>query len=179
MTYTPAPDSAADSTGRPSRGGGTPGVRRRTLGSTIVLRRLDTGAEERLAHVSSHAFDDSARVLAYVVTAKDSTQAGVYLRDLRTGTTRAVLAGPGNYRGFTFDRAQQQFVFSTDREAFGTPIAPMVIWHGTVRSGTAAPVLADAQMPAGMRLPDAPSASFTRGGTALVVGIAPPKEDSI
>jgi dipeptidyl aminopeptidase/acylaminoacyl peptidase len=181
MTYAPAPDSAADSTSRPSRGGGTavPGIRRRTLGSTIVLRRLDTGAEERLESVSSHAFDDSARVLAYVVTAKDSTLDGVFLRDLRTGVTRPVVTGPGNYRAFTFDRAQQQFAFSTDRDAFGTPDAPMVIWHGTVRSGTAAPVLSSAQVPAGMRLPDAPSASFTRGGTALLVGIAPPKEDSI
>jgi dipeptidyl aminopeptidase/acylaminoacyl peptidase len=183
LSYQPAPDSAAadDSTARPARGdrGGARGGARRTLGRPLVLRNLITGEEDRLADVSAHSFDDSARVLAYTVTAKDSTLDGVYLRDLRTGTTRTLLSGPGRYRDFTFDQAQQQFVFGTDRDTFGGDSVETVIYHGTVRGGSVAPILRNDQLPAGMRLPDTPALSFTRGGTALVVGIAPPKPDSI
>lgn len=180
LSYIPAPDSgtADDSAARPAKGGAR-GAARRTLGRPLVLRNLLTGIEQRLEDVSAHSFDDSARVLAYTVTAKDSTQDGVFLRDLRTGTTRTLLSGPGHYRDFTFDRTQQQFVFGSDRDSFGGDSVEMVIYQGRVRGGDVKALLRSAQLPTGMRLPESPTLSFTRGGTALVVGIAPPKADSI
>ena len=52
---------------------GANGAVRRTYGTPLVLRNLDSGAEERLADVTQYTFDDSAKVLAYTVTSHDST----------------------------------------------------------------------------------------------------------
>jgi dipeptidyl aminopeptidase/acylaminoacyl peptidase len=195
LAYSLADSAATDTTGaagggtgrggaggRGGRGGqGAPGATtaRRTYGTPVVLRNLDTGTEERLADVSFYTFDDSARVLAYAVTSRDSTRDGVFLRDLAAGTTRTVMAGPGNYRAFTFDRAQQQFVFTSDRDTFGQQNAVPVVYHGTVKAGTAQPLLTTAALPPTHRFPDNFTASFTRAGNAVSVSIAPPREELV
>ena len=96
-------------------GAGRPGAARdrRQYGTAIVLRNLDTGAEQKIDDVLTYTFDDSAKVLAYTVVSRDSTKDGAYIRDLAKGTTQTLLAGRGNYRAFTFDKAQQQFVFTS------------------------------------------------------------------
>ncbi len=184
-----APDSAAAAEaaagggrgGRGGRGGAAadPAVARRAYGGPVVLRNLNTGAEEKLADVVNYTFDDSAKVLAYTVTSRDSSKDGVYLHDLATGTTRTVMSGPGNYRAFTFDRAQQQFVFTSDKDEFGRANANAVVYHGTVKAGTAQPILTTAALPAFYRFPDSFQASFTRSGNAVTVSIAPPREEAV
>jgi dipeptidyl aminopeptidase/acylaminoacyl peptidase len=89
------------------------------------------------------------------------------------------VSGPGNYRGFTFDRAQKQFVFASDRDDFGKPEPGIVVYHGTVRAGTAQPVLSSAALPPNMRFPDSFGASFTRAGNALTLSIAPPPDEGV
>jgi dipeptidyl aminopeptidase/acylaminoacyl peptidase len=200
MVYTPAPDSAAsaDSAGGGGaaqggrgaggrggpgggRGGGAPaaGGARRSYGNPIVLRDLETGADERIADVSSYTFDDSARVLVYTVTSRDSTKDGIYVRDLAAATTKPVLTGPGNYRAFTFDTRQQQFVFTSDRDDFGKPGATPTVYLGSSKNWSAQPVIRASQLPASMRFPDNVSVGFTRAANALTFPIAPPPEDTI
>jgi dipeptidyl aminopeptidase/acylaminoacyl peptidase len=191
LVYSPGanasdPDSTAGGQGggRAGRGGaggggGASTAPRRTFGSAIVLRNLETGTEERLSDVASYTFDDNANVLAYIVTSRDSTKDGVYIKDLVGGATKTVLSGPGNYRGFTFDRNQQQFVFASDRDQFGRPDAKLTVYHGTVRGGTATPVLNATALPADTRFPDNFSASFTRAGNAITLTIAPPADEGV
>lgn len=167
--------SAGAAAATSGRGGTAQNVTRRTYGTDVVLRDLSSGAEVTLGDVSFYTFDDSAKILAYAVTSRDSTKDGVYLRDLATGATRSVMSGPGNYRAFTFDQAQQQYVFASDRDAFGKPDAPSVFYYGTVKAANAQPLLATTALPPTYRFPDSPSASFTRAGNAVLVGIAPPK----
>jgi dipeptidyl aminopeptidase/acylaminoacyl peptidase len=169
--------------GRGGRGGGG-GVggangARRTYGNTLVLRNLASAADERVADVSQFAFADSAKVLAYTVTSHDSTKDGVYLRDLAAGTTRTVMTGPGNYRAFTFDHAQQQFVFTSDKDQFGKENAQPVVYYGTVKAGTAQPILTTAALPPYYRFADNFTAAFTRTGNAVTVSIAPPREEAV
>lgn len=196
LVYTTGADSAASDSangrvggaagGRAGRAGGggsgsgANGVNRRSLGNPITLRNLDTGAEERLADVVAYQFDDSAKVLAYTVGSRsDSTQDGVYLRDLVSGTTRTVMSGPGNYRALTFDRTQQQFTFLGDREEFGREGARFVVYRGSVRNGAAEPIVRADMLPAGLRVADNASATFSRSGNAVLVAMAPPPEDTI
>jgi len=202
MTYTPVPDSAAagDTTaaagaaapagggrgagGRGGRGGAggqaaPAGGTRRTYGSTVVLRNIDTGADEKLTDVLAHTFDDSAKVLAYTVASRDSTKDGVYVRNLNTGATQTVMSGPGNYRAFAFDRAQQQFVFFSDRDEFGKDSARSTLYYGTLKTGSATPIITHSALPPGMRFTASASASFTRAGNALTFAIAPPPADTI
>jgi dipeptidyl aminopeptidase/acylaminoacyl peptidase len=198
LVYSAAADSgtaSADSAqgGRgaapPARGGGAgraggaaaaDSQPRRALGNAIVLRNLDTGADEPLSDVVSYAFDDSAKVLAYVVGSRsDSTKDGVYIRNMATGTTKAVVTGPGNYRNFSFDRTQGQFVFSSDRDQFGRDSAQSAIYVGSVRTGTAQPVITPATLPRGMRLAANGNATFNRSATALTLAIQPPPESEV
>ncbi|HKS05112.1 MAG TPA: prolyl oligopeptidase family serine peptidase [Gemmatimonadaceae bacterium] len=202
MIFTSAPDSAAagDSSGRGGgaqaagggaggrggRGGqgGAPaaggGGNRRTYGSAITLRNLDTNADEKLADVLAYQFDDSAKVLVYTVASRsDSTKDGVYIRDLTAGTTKTVMSGPGNYRAFTFDQNQQQFTFTSDRDEFGREKARSVAYLGNIKSGTAQAVIKSDILPPNMRFPDNFSVGFTRNGNALTFSVAPPPEDTI
>lgn len=169
--------------GRGGRGGGPAagenGGARRTYGTPLVLRNLDSGAEERIADVAQYTFDDSAKVLAYTVTSRDSTKDGVYLRDLSAGTTRTVLTGPGNYRAFTFDRTQQQFAFTSDRDEFGKADAKAAVYTGTVKAGTAAVVLTTSALPATYHIAEGGPLAFTRASNAVTVTIAPPREEAV
>jgi dipeptidyl aminopeptidase/acylaminoacyl peptidase len=187
MVYTTTADSAgSDSSaratagaGRGGRGGAAPGSRR-TYGNPITLRNLDTGTDEVIADVVAYQFDDSAKVLAYTVASRaDSTKDGVYIRNLMIGTTKPVVSGPGNYRALAFDRTQQQFVFTTDRDDFGRPNARQAIYLGSVKSGTAEPVVRSEMLPEGMRFPESFNVTLTRSGTAMQFAIAPPPEDTV
>jgi dipeptidyl aminopeptidase/acylaminoacyl peptidase len=186
MVYGAAGDSASgDSTagggrgGRGGRGGGAATAGRRAYGSTIVLRNLDSGTEEHLSDVLAYQFDDSAKVLAYTVTSHDSTKDGVYIRSLATGATQTVMTGPGNYRAFTFDRAQQQFSFTSDHDEFGRPNARATLYLGTLKTGAAQSAVTPGMLPPRTRFPDNPAVSFTRAANALTFNIAPPPEDTI
>jgi dipeptidyl aminopeptidase/acylaminoacyl peptidase len=160
--------------------GGAPAAPRRTLGNPLVLRNLDAGSNETISDVAFYSFDDSAKVLAYTVGSRsDSTKDGVYLRDLATGTTRTVMSGPGNYKSFTFDRAQQQFAFTSDKDTWGKQEVLQVVYAGNVKTGTALPILTTAALPATYRFPDNVAISFTRAGNAVTVSIAPPKEELV
>ena len=150
---------------------------KRELGSTLVLRDLSSGAETRIERVASYAFDDSGRVLIYSVVAPDSTTDGVYLRTLADGRMRALASGPGNYRQIVLDRAGRQVAFLSDRDESSREKPRHAIYHATVAGGAARPVLTaaavDSFLISDRRL------GFTREGTAIVFGVAPPPLDSI
>jgi dipeptidyl aminopeptidase/acylaminoacyl peptidase len=192
LIYSPISDSlarAGDTTATGRAGGGGRGGRggaaavapgaRRAFGNAIVLRNLETGAEERIADVLSYTFDDSAKVLAYSVASRDSTRDGMYLRNMSTGALKTLASGRGNYRDFTFDRAQQQFAFTSDHDDFGKPKAHSTLFLGTMKTGTAAAVSSTAALPAGMHLADNANISFARNGGTLQFNIAPPPDDTV
>jgi len=193
MIYTPTPDSAARDTtggrggaaaagGRGGRGGGAAGAAagpRRSYGTTIALRNLDTGVEEKIADVLSYTFDDSAKVLAYSVASRDSTKDGMYLRNMGTGVVKTLATGRGNYRDFTFDRTQQQFAFTSDRDEFGKVDARATLYMGNMKTATAVATITTAALPKDMHLADNPIVGFTRNGAALQFNIAPPADDTV
>lgn len=191
MLYTPAGDTtdaaggnagAAQGGGRGGRGGaGSPQpAARRQFGSNLVLRNMQTGAEEKMSDILAATFDDSAKVLVYTVASRDTTKDGIFIRDLNAGTTKTVLTGKGNYRGFTFDRTQQKFAFTSDRDEFGKDKPRSAIYLGDLKTGTATAVITPAQWPADYRLPDnGGTISFTRAGNAFTFQLAPPPEDTI
>jgi|CXWL01.1.fsa_nt_gi dipeptidyl aminopeptidase/acylaminoacyl peptidase len=166
--------------GRGAAGAAASTTPRRTYGSTIMLRNMVTGADEKMTYVASSTFDDSAKVLVYTVASRDSTQDGIFIRNLATGTTTTVMKEPGNYRGFNFDRVQQQFVFTTDAGTeFGKPEPVGTIYVGSLKTGTATALITPAMVPAGLRIPATTNATFSRNGTALQFTMSPPPPDTI
>jgi hypothetical protein len=195
MLYTPAGDSvaaggdagAAQGGGRGGRGGGGGGAGapaaaggRRTYGSNLVLRNMSTGTEEKMSDILAATFDDSAKVLVYTVASRDTTKDGIFVRDMNTGAVKTVLTGKGNYRGFTFDRTQTKFAFTSDRDEFGKDKARSAVYLGDLKTGTATAVITPAQWPTDYRLPDnGGTLAFTRAGNAITFQLAPPPEDTI
>ena len=179
-----APAGAAGRGGRAGRGGAggvgaaAPGGRR-AYGTTVALRNLDTGVEEKIADVLSFTFDDSAKVLAYSIASRDSTKDGMFLRDLKTGVVKTLATGRGNYRDFTFDRTQQQFAFTSDHDEFGQPNAHATLFLGAMKPGTAAQIVSATALPTGMHVADNAGISFTRNGSALQFNIQPPPDDTV
>ncbi len=153
---------------------------RRTLGNPVTLRNLTTGAEERLTDMSFYTWDDSAKVMVYVIGSRsDSTKDGLYIRNMATGAVQTVMAGAGNYRGFSFDRSQQRFVFYSDRDQWGKSDEPKAtLYLGSLRTpGTVTPLLHPDSLPKDFTL--GATASFNRAATALTVTLQGPPADSI
>ncbi len=180
LAYMPA-DSAADSTGGTAGPRGQPaGARdRRTYGAMLVLRNLDSGAEERLAEVTSYAFDDRATLLGYTIVSRDSTRDGAYLRSLSAGSTAVLASGRGNYKALVFDSAARQVAFLSDREEFGKEKARFTLFYGTVKGGMSQPVVRPNALAADLRIADNAILRFTPLGNAILFGVAPPVLDSV
>ncbi len=194
LAYTPAPDSlnspdagapgavGAARGGRGGRGGGAAGGRRQ-YGSTLVLRNLATGSEERMADVLTYAFDDSARVFGYTVVSRDSTKDGAYLRTLATSATTPLLTGRGDYKGLTFDRSGSQLVFVSDRDEIGQAgqggKARFTLYQASTKGGAAQAVVTPRQVAGGLHIADNAPVGFTRSGTAITFAVAPVIPDSV
>jgi dienelactone hydrolase len=175
LAYVPEPDSAAaDSSARGGRGGP-----RRAYGSTLVLRNLGSGAEERLSDVLAYVFDDSAKVLGYTVVSRDSTKDGAYLRNLTAGTTTTLASGRGNYKGLALDRAVSQLAFLSDRDEFGRDKPRYSLYYASLKAGAAQPVVTPGLLAADLRIADNANLAFTRAGNAVLLGVAPVLPDSV
>ncbi len=185
LAYVPEPDSGAapGGTGRggaAGRGGSAAPGGRRQFGSSLVLRNLASGGEERLADVNGYAFDDSARVMSYTIVSRDSTRDGAFVRNLATGATTTLLSGTGDYKGLAFDRAGAQIVFLSDRDEFGHAAKPRyTIYHASPKSGVAQAVVTPSQITPGLHVVDGSPVAFTHSGTAITFNVAPPPIDSV
>ncbi|HEX6049172.1 MAG TPA: prolyl oligopeptidase family serine peptidase [Gemmatimonadaceae bacterium] len=158
----------------------TPRDRRKVYGSTLVLRNLATGEERRVADVLTYAFDDSAKWLGYTVSSRDVARDGAYVMNPADGREIALLAGRGNYKQFTFDRAAQQVAFVSDKDQYGRDDARYTLYHASLRTaGTAAAIATSSSIGGGMIVSDDGRVTFTRNGNAVLFGVAPPPLDSI
>jgi dienelactone hydrolase len=178
VAYVPA-DSAADTaragTAAPAS---RPAGPRRRFGNALVLRSMSTGAEERIADVLDYAFDDSARVLVYTVVSRGGERDGAYARTLASGATATLAAGRGDYDQVVVDRAATQVAFLTNRDDFAADKPAYSLYHGTLRDGAARAVVTASSLNA-MHIAENANVSFTRAGSALLFGIAPPMLDTL
>lgn len=198
LVYQLEADSARNGNGRDSAGAArpaapAPGARdttrratpRRESGSPLVVRTLATGAEVRIEDVTAFTLDDAEKWLAYVVGDTDSTKAGLFLRDLTNGTVHTLRGGRARYRGLTFDRTATQLAFlEAPYDTIAPARAEYTIWHAPLVTRRNAPPVATAivgtrDADAALRIPERSSLEFTRDGSALQFGIAPPPPDSI
>ena len=156
---------------------------RRDYGSTLVLRELGTGTENRIEGVTSYSFDDDERWLGYTVTTREGAKDGAFVRNLGTGEVTPLLAAHGSYRAFTFDRKGDQVAFLADAgDSTAKPL--FALYHAALNSTRGKPaaarrIVAAADVPAGMLLAERGRVDFTRNGTAVMFSLAMPPRDSI
>ncbi|HEX2189535.1 MAG TPA: prolyl oligopeptidase family serine peptidase [Longimicrobiaceae bacterium] len=183
-------DSAAQAPMAAAAPGGTPrpvaadssgsGRKKKETGSTLVLRDLQTGAEQRVAEVTAYAFDEAGRWLGYTVSSRDGAGDGAFVRSLADGRTHALLAGAGSYKGLVFDRAGTQAAFVSDRDEYGRDGARYALYHAPLRGES--PRARRAVGPdagGGLRVAEKGTLRFTRTGAALLWGAMPAPLDSV
>ena len=162
---------SADSTGQ--------GARRKTYGSTMVLRELATGTETRIEDVVSTDYNEKGTFLAYVVSSRTAANDGLYLRSLTNGAVTPVMTGLGNYRQVSFDRAGEQLVFVSDRDEYSAKNPRFTLYYATLKAPKAVTLVTSDAVGSNHNVADRGALAFTRDGSAITFALAPPALDSI
>ena len=157
--------------------------KKKDQGTTLVLRVLASAAEERIADVSGYTIDDGEKWLAYAVSSKTGDADGAFVRALAPAGAAPAIAlatGKGNYKGLALDRKGTQLAFVTDKDDYAAAKPRYALWYAALaRTPVARAVVTAAQLPASLVLADRGGPSFTREGTAISFGMAPPPVDTI
>ena len=165
-----APRPVSDSTAR---------SRRRTFGSTLVLRDLASGRETRIADVTNYVFDDSAKFLGYVISSRDAGRDGAYVRRVSEPERELpLLTGAGDYRSLVLDRAGRQAAFLSNLTEFGREHPRFALYHATLGQGTAQVAVPATAMGDSMVLAEG-RVAFTRDGSTVLFGYTAAPLDSI
>jgi dienelactone hydrolase len=88
-----------------------------------------------------------------------------------------LLSGTGDYAQLAVDRAGTQVAFLSNRDAFSGD-RTYTLYHAAVRDGTARPAVASATL-GELRVTETANVAFTRSGSAVLFGIAPPPIDTL
>ena len=151
------------------------------LGSTLVLRRLATGAESEVPHVESFAFDASSSHLVYAVAAPGGEGNGLFLR--RLGAAADAVAAPeiallqdprGRYTALAWtgeeaEASRLAFVAAVDDEENGEPgDATLHVWDGELAAALAAEAA-----PEGWFVPSTNELAWSDDGRRLFFGLKP------
>ncbi len=158
---------------------------RRDVGATLVLRELATGTETRIEDVSAYLFDDAERVLAYTTSSSDAAKDGVWVRELTSGTTTALLSGKGSYRLLTLDRKGTQAAFVSDHADADAAKPKFSLYQAAIAGGrgqtapAAATLVVNAGQFPGLLIAVRGRVDFTRDGSALIFALAKPQMDTI
>lgn len=181
-------DSAANG-GSAGAAAARPAVRtasRTDAGSSLVLRDLTTGLETRITDVTSYLFDEGEKLLVYATSATDSTKvAGVFVRDLASGTVTTLATGKGSYKSLAVDRKGSQVAFVTDRDdtsakpRYALYYASLVPAKGQKGPVVAAKVVDQAMVGNDQLIADRGRLDFVRDGSALIFPLAPLPIDSV
>ncbi|HEV2643113.1 MAG TPA: hypothetical protein VGT98_10415, partial [Candidatus Elarobacter sp.] len=168
------PGGAARPVARDS-GRATP--RRLETGAPLVIRDLESGAETRVENVGEYVVDPRGGWVAYAIAARPDTANGIFVRDLRSGTTRQLLAGAGRYHALTTDSLGTQLAWVSDRDDHAARKPAYSLYRAPV-NGAAAKVVAAGAFGRDTLI-STDSVRFTQDGALLAFGVAPVLPDSI
>ncbi len=163
-------------------GSGTTGRRnaaRPQYGTDLVVRNLADRTEKTIADVLDFSFSKDGKYLTYTVSSRKPETDGVYrLAVGGADAPLAILTGKGKYTRLAWDEKQSQLAFLSDRDdaASRQPKQKIFYWNG---QGPAVELVGSEQAAAaskGMVIADRGALSFSRDGSRLFFGVAPPSE---
>jgi dipeptidyl aminopeptidase/acylaminoacyl peptidase len=170
----PSDAQGRDQAGR-GRGGAAGRGNRPQYGSDFLLRDLRSGKERTFADVIEYSISKDAKTLLYAVSSKTGDSNGVYA--VTPGSDDApviLLAGKGRYTKITWDFAQHQAAFLSDRDDQSGKSGKFkaYLWN---RSGAPAEIVSTATpgFRAGYAIADRGIMSFSRDGSRLFLSCAP------
>jgi dipeptidyl aminopeptidase/acylaminoacyl peptidase len=161
----------------PAQAPDTTKKKERTDGTTLVLRNLETGAEQRYDFVTESAFAKDGTRLAYATSTKDTSGDGVFVVTTGDGAATPLTTGPGNYKSVVFDESGSQLAFLTNRDDYEADQPSFAVYYW--KAGGNARAVAT-QGTAGIRdgwwVSENDAPSFSDNGRRLFFGTAPRPE---
>jgi dipeptidyl aminopeptidase/acylaminoacyl peptidase len=166
----------------PARGGAwlaylKEGPPKSEYGTDLVLRDLVQGIERTFANVLDYAFARDGKTLLYTVASAKAEENGVYAATPgSTETPVALLTGKGKYARLTWNRADTEAIFTSDRDDAGSSSPRLTVYRwqrGTARAtGVVTPTTPG--LPATFVISDRGQLAFSRDGRKMYVPVAPP-----
>src|SRR5439155_6323160 len=151
-------------------------------GTDLIIRDLATGTQTTIAEVAEYVVTKDGNWVVYSVSSKTPANDGAFVRRISDGTSRTLLTGQGNYKGFAFDSKLGQLAFISDRDDYKSP-APRYKLYYTSRE-VAAPASGDVAIEMAVPASSAMIVSengrleFSKDGSRLFFGTAqPPRAD--
>ena len=91
----------------------------KSAGSTLILKQLSTGLEQRYPNVVSYQFDEDGKHFAFATsTESEPEQDGVWWVDLSTSKPQQIASGLGHYRNLVFQVDGPMLAFQSDRDDY-------------------------------------------------------------
>jgi len=173
----PASTGAAGGRGGASGDGNAPEADPR--GSDLILHNLASGEEINLGNVGEFAFDQHGRYLAYTISAEDRSGNGVDLRNLETGSSRALDSDDhAIYRGLSWNQAGTALAVlkGTDDKAWQDKRYSVLGFTGAnLATKIAYDPASDRSFPAGMTVSPNRNPSWSDDEATVFFGIHPMK----
>ena len=147
------------------------------MGTDLVLRQLDSGTERTIADVSEYLLTKDGRSVAYAVASPKEETNGVYvLPGKGLDSPKALLSGKGQYKKLTWDDKHDELAFVSSHDDASTKLAKykLYLWE---RKASQASVVAAVETPgfrSGFVISDTATLNFSKDGTRLFFGAAPP-----
>ena len=148
------------------------------LGTRLVVRTLDTGAEQSWEYATAYALSADGRRLYFVTSEPDEENDGVYVVEARSGSRTPLLTGPGRYQRLALDEEGGQAAFLSDRgdQEAEQPAVRLYHWREGMRQATAVASEGDAGIPEGWWVSEHRTPSFSENGIRIFFGTAPRPE---
>lgn len=145
-------------------------------GADLVLRRLATGEETRMAFVTAFTFDKSSSRLAYATASADGKANGVFLRDPgRPGLPETAVhrAERGSYRSLAWSEAGGRLAFVAGLQDDKARVRACSLWRWDAATGRASEAVSAAAAPAGWLIPAKNALTWSKDGKRLFFGLKP------
>lgn len=146
------------------------------MGTELVLRNLTDSSERTFADATEFALSRDAKTLSWAVSSPKEETDGVYVEATAGGDPRTLLSGKGKYLKLTWNEKQDAMAFLSDRDdAAGKPAKfKLYLWDGKTDKASEVVSTSTPEFRPGYVISDKGALSFSKDGSSLFFGAAPP-----
>ena len=144
-------------------------------GSTVVLLTLGTGAQREFADVLEYALGKDGKVMAYAVASAQAETDGVFTVATTGGDAKELVAGKAKYQHLVWDEKENALAFvGNPGDEAKKASYNLYLWKAPEAKAEVVAASATAGLPAGFVVNDHAALAFSKDGTRLFFGAAPP-----
>jgi dipeptidyl aminopeptidase/acylaminoacyl peptidase len=145
------------------------------IGTTLVLRDLSSGAEQRYESVVEYVFSKSGNRLALAASSKDGTADGLMVLAVGDDEVTTLMTGEGIYKSAAVDEAGEQVAFMSNRDDYQADQPAFNLYHWRAGQAEASQVAMEGSpgIAQGWWVSEGGAVEFSDNGRRLFFGTAP------